>query len=248
MIPLSEVQRLQLKINTSITSTLIGANNLPIKTMGATHLPIIIKDQQKDILAYISPNPKAPTILGLNFLHEFRLTLAFDGSKSYLTDALANYDFEKECCFAATTRQQAVSSNINYLVTEQISDQNQYQGKPSPIIIPEDEDLRFDPLSLDNERENISPNNGILKQNKNSSSSPDLHASILSTYTCFQKPSSKNNGFTRSAERSTKLPKNLSKIISIVIYSVIRTHLTVHQFSSSPSKEDAGDSSLTFVN
>jgi len=153
MIPLSEVNRLQLQIDTSVKSTLIGANNLPITTMGATHLPIVIKGQQKNILAYIAPNPKAPTILGLNFLHQFKFTLAFDGNKSYLTDALAEYDFEKECCVAVTARQQAVSSNINYLVTEQISEENQFQGKPSPIIIPEDEDLRFDPLSLDDQRE-----------------------------------------------------------------------------------------------
>jgi len=149
MMPLREAERLRLNINTTNRSSLIGANNLPIRTMGSVSIPIKIKNEVRGIHAHISPNPNAPTILGLNFLHAFKLTISFDGDKTYLTDALQNYDFATECCLNTTPKQQAVSSNINFLVTEQIPEQHKFKGTTNPIIIPDDSDIQFDPLQFD---------------------------------------------------------------------------------------------------
>jgi len=132
LIPITEAHRLRLKIDQSTQSTLVGANNLPINTVGTVQLPMDVKGQKKTIKAYISPDPRAPAILGLNFLQEFRLTLAFDGINAYLTDALRNYDFEKECCITGA-KQLTIAANINYLVNEQTAPEYQFKGPP-PVL------------------------------------------------------------------------------------------------------------------
>jgi len=119
--------------------------------MGITKIPIIIKGVLKEVEASVTQNATKTVLLGLNFLHAFRLALVFDGVKSFLTDALQQYDPECDCI--VTPKQQAVHSNINLIIEQEFTPEEIFQSPPEIPLLKDASEVEFQPLSFDQQRE-----------------------------------------------------------------------------------------------